>query len=160
MAAPDPRVGRLKRRPEFLAVAGTRRKHVAPGLILQVRRHDERQRPAPGEPPIRLGLAASRKVGNAVVRNRARRRLREAARQILTAHAAPGHDFVLVARAATAERPWTELVGDLIAALKRLGLWRDVSKGDASRNEATGGPNAVIPNGGTGNGSGGGEAGA
>lgn len=155
MAAPDPRVGRLKRRPEFLAVAGTRRKHVAPGLILQVRRHDERQRPAPGEPPIRLGLTASRKVGNAVVRNRARRRLREAARQILTAHAAPGHDFVLVARAATAERPWTELLGDLTAALKRLGLWRD-----ASRNETNGGPNAVTPNGGTGNGSGGGEAGA
>ncbi|WP_353858026.1 ribonuclease P protein component [Azospirillum formosense] len=155
MAAPDPRVGRLKRRPEFLAVAGTRRKHVAPGLILQVRRHDERQRPAPGEPPIRLGLTASRKVGNAVVRNRARRRLREAARQILTAHAAPGHDFVLVARAATAERPWTELVGDLIAALKRLGLWRD-----ASRNEVNGGPNAVASNGGTGNGSGGGEVGA
>ncbi|NUB14901.1 ribonuclease P protein component [Azospirillum brasilense] len=160
MAAPDPRVGRLKRRPEFLAVAGTRRKHVAPGLILQVRRHDERQRPAPGEPPIRLGLTASRKVGNAVVRNRARRRLREAARQVLTAHAAPGHDFVLVARAATAERPWTELVGDLIAALKRLGLWRDVSKGDASRNEVNGGPNAVTSNGGTGNGSGGGEVGA
>lgn len=160
MAAPDPRVGRLKRRPEFLAVAGTRRKHVAPGLILQVRRHDERQRPAPGEPPIRLGLTASRKVGNAVVRNRARRRLREAARQILTAHAAPGHDFVLVARAATAERPWTELVGDLIAALKRLGLWRDVSKSDASRNEVNGGPNAVTSNDGTGNGSGGGEVGA
>ncbi|AIB10696.1 ribonuclease P [Azospirillum argentinense] len=160
MAAPDPRVGRLKRRPEFLAVAGTRRKHVAPGLILQVRRHDERQRPAPGEPPIRLGLTASRKVGNAVVRNRARRRLREAARQILTAHAAPGHDFVLVARAATAERPWTELVGDLIAALKRLGLWRDVSKSEAPKNEVNGGPNAVTSNGGTGNGSGGGEVGA
>lgn len=160
MAAPDPRVGRLKRRPEFLAVAGTRRKHVAPGLILQVRRHDERQRPAPGEPPIRLGLTASRKVGNAVVRNRARRRLREAARQILTAHAAPGHDFVLVARAATAERPWTELLGDLIAALKRLGLWRDASKSEVPKNEANGGPNAVKPNGGTGNGSGGGEAGA
>ncbi|WP_246499600.1 ribonuclease P protein component [Azospirillum soli] len=125
-------VGRLKRRPEFLAVAGTRRKHVAPGLILQVRRHDERQRPAPGEPPIRLGLTASRKVGNAVVRNRARRRLREAARQILPAHAAPGHDFVLVARADTAERPWTELLGDLSAALKRLGLWRDAPRNDTT----------------------------
>ncbi|MBP2313492.1 ribonuclease P protein component [Azospirillum soli] len=132
MPAPDRLVGRLKRRPEFLAVAGTRRKHVAPGLILQVRRHDERQRPAPGEPPIRLGLTASRKVGNAVVRNRARRRLREAARQILPAHAAPGHDFVLVARADTAERPWTELLGDLSAALKRLGLWRDAPRNDTT----------------------------
>ena len=135
MPAPDRLVGRLKRRPEFLAVAGTRRKHVAPGLILQVRRHDERQRPAPGEPPIRLGLTASRKVGNAVVRNRARRRLREAARQILPAHAAPGHDFVLVARADTAERPWAELLGDLSAALKRLGLWRDASRNDTTTSD-------------------------
>ena len=130
MTAPDRLVGRLKRRPEFLAVAGTRRKHVAPGLILQVRRHDDRQRPAPGEPPLRIGLTASRKVGNAVVRNRARRRLREAARLILPAHAAPGHDFVLVARKDTADRPWTDLLGDLTAALKRLGLWRD---GEPSR---------------------------
>ncbi len=125
MAAPDQEVGRLMRRPEFLAVAGTRRKHVAPGLILQVRRHDDKQRPADGGPPIRLGLTASRKVGNAVVRNRARRRLREAARQILPIHAAPGHDFVLVARGDTAERPWTDLLGDLKAGLKRLGLWRE-----------------------------------
>lgn len=126
MAAPDRRVGRLKRRPEFLAVAGTRRKHVAPGLILQVRRHDDRQRPAPGEPLIRLGVTASKKVGNAVVRNRSRRRLREAAGQILPLHAVPGHDFVLVARGDTAERPWADLLGDLRAALKRLGLWREV----------------------------------
>ena len=84
MTAPGRGVGRLKKRPEFLAVAGTRRKHVTPGLILQVRRHDDRQRPAPGEPPIRVGLTASRKVGNAVVRNRARRRLREAARAVET----------------------------------------------------------------------------
>lgn len=125
MAAPDHKVGRLMRRPEFLAVAGTRRKHVAPGLILQVRRHDDKQRPADGGPPIRLGLTASRKVGNAVVRNRARRRLREAARQILPKHAAPGHDFVLVARGDTAERPWIDLLGDLTAGLKRLGLWRE-----------------------------------
>lgn len=136
MAAPDRRVGRLKRRPEFLAVAGTRRKHVAPGLILQVRRHDERQRPAPGEPPIRLGLTASKKVGNAVVRNRSRRRLREAAGQILPLHAAPGHDFVLVARGDTAERPWADLLGDLRAALKRLGLWREAEIAEPAATES------------------------
>jgi ribonuclease P protein component len=123
--APDQAVGRLKKRPEFLAVAGTRRKHVAPGLILQVRRHDERQRPAPGEPLIRIGLTASRKVGNAVIRNRARRRLREAARLVLPAHAAPGHDLVLIARGGTATRAWDDLLGDLRAALRRLGLWRE-----------------------------------
>lgn len=129
MTAPDQAVGRLKKRPEFLAVAGTRRKHVAPGLILQVRRHDERQRPAPGEPLIRIGLTASRKVGNAVMRNRARRRLREAARLVLPAHATPGHDLVLVARGGTAGRAWDDLLNDLRVALKRLGLWRE---GDAA----------------------------
>jgi ribonuclease P protein component len=125
MPAPDRAVGRLTRRPEFLAVAGTRRKYVAPGLILQVRRHDDRQRPAPGEPPVRVGLTASRKVGNAVCRNRARRRLREAARQVLPVHATPGHDFVLVARAGTAGRPWPDLLRDIGDGLRRLGLWRD-----------------------------------
>jgi len=118
-------VGRLKKRPEFLAVAGTRRKHVTPGVIVQVRRHDERQRPAPGEPLIRIGLTASRKVGNAVTRNRARRRLREAARLLLPAHAAPGHDLVFIARAGTALRTWDDLLNDLKSALRRLGLWRD-----------------------------------
>lgn len=118
-----------------MAVAGTRRKHVAPGLILQVRRHDDRQRPANGEPPIRIGLTASRKVGNAVVRNRARRRLREAAQQILPVHAVPGHDFVLVARGDTAERPWQDLLSDLKAGLKRLGLWRDAKISDAKTSD-------------------------
>jgi len=124
MTAPDLKVGRLKNRPEFLAVAGARRKHVAPGLILQVRRHDDRQRPAPGEPLLRVGLTASRKVGNAVARNRARRRLREAARLLLPANAVPGYDLVLVARGETVVRPWADLLSDLTAGLKRLGVWR------------------------------------
>lgn len=121
------RIGRLLRRPEFLAVAGTRRKYVAPGLILQVRRHDERQRPAKGGAAVRFGLTASKKVGNAVKRNRARRRLREAAMQLFSRHAAPGFDLVLVARGDTVTRPWPDLLSDLTAALKKLGLWQDSS---------------------------------
>ncbi len=138
MAAPERTIGRLKRRPEFLAVAGTRRKHVAPGLILQARRHDDRQRPAAGEPAIRLGLTASRKVGNAVARNRARRRLREAARLILPRHARPGHDLVLVARGDTPSRPWDALVGDLTAGLKRLGLWVEDGRDQSSHADGAG----------------------
>ena len=130
MTAPDLKVGRLKNRPEFLAVAGARRKHVAPGLILQVRRHDDRQRPAPGEPLLRVGLTASRKVGNAVKRNRARRRLREAARLLLPGNALPGFDLVLVARGGTPDRPWADLLSDLTAGLKRLGVWRTEKDAD------------------------------
>lgn len=116
-----PGLGRLKRRPEFLAVAGTRRKWVAPGLILQVRRHDERQRPAPGEPAVRVGFTASRKVGGAVQRNRAKRRLRAVVQEVLPALAAPGHDFVVIARAQTLVRDFTMLKDDLETGLKRLG---------------------------------------
>ena len=117
-------VGRLLRRPEFLAVAGARRKWVAPGLILQARPHDGRQRPPDGGPGLRLGLTASKKVGNAVARNRARRRLRAAAREVLAVHGAPGHDLVLIARAGTLTRVYADLLADLGAGLRRLGVWR------------------------------------
>ncbi len=117
------RVGRLKCRPEFLAVAGTRRKWVAPGLILQIRRHDQKQQPPADGPAVRFGLTASKKVGNAVTRNRARRRLRDAACQVLAAHAVSGHDFVVIARAETVKRDFADLKADLIAGLRRLGAW-------------------------------------
>lgn len=118
------KVGRLKRRPEFLAVAGARRKWATPGLILQARAHDERQHPNPGEPPVRIGLTASKKVGGAVERNRARRRLRAALAEVLAPNAAPGHDFVLVARSETVRRPYADLKADLKQALKKLKAWR------------------------------------
>lgn len=135
-------IARLKRRGEFLKVAGAGRKWVAPGLILQVlRREAEPQgeakdapfRPAGTDAPMRLGFTASRKVGIAVQRNRARRRLRAAAAEILPGHAASGHDYVLIARAATVQRPYPALVDDLRTALRRLGVYRDRN---ASRNEA------------------------
>jgi ribonuclease P protein component len=117
-------VGRLKRRPEFLAVAGARRKWVAPGLILQARRHDDRQHPDAGEPSLRVGFTASKKVGNAVARNRAKRRLRELARDILAVHGMPDNDYVLIARGETLVRPWPDLQQDLTTCLKRLKAWR------------------------------------
>lgn len=73
---------------------------------------------------MRVGFTASRKVGNAVARNRARRRLRAAAAQILPVHAAAGHDYVVVARHETLQRPFGDLLGDLAAGLKRLGVYR------------------------------------
>jgi ribonuclease P protein component len=72
---------------------------------------------------VRVGFTASRKVGNAVLRNRARRRLRAVAAQVL-AQAEPGNDFVLIARPATVDRDYQALVGDLVAGLKRLKLYR------------------------------------
>lgn len=114
------KVGRLTRRPEFLAVAGARRKWAMPGVLLQARAHDDRQHPDPGQPVIRVGLTASKKVGGAVARNRARRRLRAAVAAVLAEQAAPGQDYVLVARAETVGRPWADLKRDITQALKKL----------------------------------------
>ncbi len=124
---------RLKQRREFLAVARSGRKWVAPGLILQIRprRNEVSKSGAPKSgtqesgTKCRIGFTVSRKVGGAVVRNRARRRLRAAAEMVMTTHAAPGHDYVVIGRAATLRRPFAALNGDLETALKGLHAWRD-----------------------------------
>lgn len=115
---------RLKTRADFLRVAATRRRAVRPGLLLQAARR------SPGDAKdgdgsdageaIRVGFTASRKVGNAVVRNRAKRRLRAAAAEVLARDGRPGTDYVLIARAGTGKRPYAELVGDLEAALRQV----------------------------------------
>lgn len=112
-------IARLKRRAEFLRVAESRRKSVTPGLILQALRHAAADATA-----ARVGFTASRKVGISVERNRARRRLRAAVDRVMPLHAAPGHDYVLIARAATIRRPFAALLGDLETALRQLGTWR------------------------------------
>ena len=81
---------------------------------------------------VRVGFTASRKVGNAVTRNRAKRRLRSAAASILLGKGRPGTDYVLIARASTVDRPYDALVTDLEVALRRV-----------NRTPATGRPVAV-----------------
>ena len=126
--AVSPGVARLKRRSEFLRVARSRRKWAAPGLVLQAR---EAEGGISGkEPAIRVGFTVSSKVGNAVARNRARRRLRAAAERIMPVHAKTGHDFVLVGRVATLERPFTALVVDLETALRRVRAYRETDGGE------------------------------
>ena len=70
---------------------------------------------------IRVGFTASRKVGSAVQRNRARRRLRAAVAEVLPDMGQTSHDYVVIARAATPGRPYAALLGDLRTALARLG---------------------------------------
>jgi ribonuclease P protein component len=111
------RLERLTRRAEFLKVAEGRRKFVAPGLMLQAAAQGAND-------GLRVGFTASRKVGNAVARNRARRRLRAASAALLPDHAAPGHDYVLIARNGTLTRAYPALLDDLAEGLKRLGLYR------------------------------------
>jgi len=107
----------LRIRADFLRVAADRHKAVTPGLILQA----APQAPgSEGRAVVRVGFTASRKVGNAVIRNRAKRRLRAAAAEILADQGSPGTDYVVIARAATAGRPYRALVADLAAALRRV----------------------------------------
>ena len=112
---------RLKQRADFLRIARDGRKSAAPGLIVQMAPAivgDDTT--SKGKAELRVGFTASRKVGNAVARNRARRRLRALAAEILPTQARPGFDYVLIARAATVGRPFARLREDLLRALAKL----------------------------------------
>jgi ribonuclease P protein component len=101
-------------RDDFLKAARAR-KVVTPGIVLQMRVRDEDP-----DQPARVGYTASRKVGGAVVRNRARRRMRAVVNDVLANRAQPGRDYVLIARATTAARPYDALLQDLATALDRI----------------------------------------
>jgi ribonuclease P protein component len=88
-----------------------------------------RQR-ADGIETVRIGFTATRRIGGAVVRNRAKRRLREAARILAPLHARAGCDYVFIARGGTVSRPWAPLLDDMKNALVRLAA--DLSASDRS----------------------------
>lgn len=103
---------RIKKRTQFLFVrAGARAS--SPSVTIEARRRE-------AEGPVGVGFTASKKVGGAVVRNRARRRLKEAARQLLPELGLAGVDYVLVARQSTSDAPWAGLLDDVRNALIRL----------------------------------------
>ena len=111
----------LKRRQDFLAAAAAlvcARK----GCVVQARVRDD-----PGEP--RIGFTVTRKLGNAVVRNRIKRRLREAVRVASGLDLRRGHDYVFIGRAATLAQDFRDLTGDIVFATQRL----NDGKGDPPR---------------------------
>ncbi|MEP2784773.1 MAG: ribonuclease P protein component [Pseudoruegeria sp.] len=105
----------LTKRADFLTAARARRQ-ATNGFTLQARNRNE---DTPGD--IRVGFTCSKKVGNAVARNRAKRRLREVARTLLPENGRLGWDYVLIGRPEkTANRPYDDLLGDMRYALKRV----------------------------------------
>lgn len=106
---------RLKRRAEFLRVASKGRKAAVHGLVLQALPRDD-------DAPARLGFTVTKKVGNAVVRNRTRRRLKEAARLLLREAPLAGVDLVLIGRDSTRGRDFALLQDDIRRALAKTGV--------------------------------------
>jgi ribonuclease P protein component len=109
-------ISRLKTRAEFLAAA--QGPSCARGCVVVQRL------PKPERTGLAVGFTATKKIGGAVIRNRAKRRMREAARHLLPLHGEPGHDYVFVARAGLPDRPWERLLDDVRTALISLAAGR------------------------------------
>lgn len=120
-------VGKLARRAEFVNVAKGRHAPV-PGFVLQARLRVASVEADPST--ARFGFTATRKLGGAVVRNRAKRRLRAVVRHLAARHARPGYDYVLIAREGTLQRPFAALLDDFRVALQKAHRQELRSNGD------------------------------
>jgi ribonuclease P protein component len=111
-------IERLRKRPEFLACAKAPSCARGAVVIQALARSD-------GRSLVRAGFTATKRIGGAVERNRAKRRMREAARLLLPQFARPGFDYVIIARGGVIARPWDRLLDDVKSALLRLAAERD-----------------------------------
>lgn len=103
---------RIKRRQDFVAAAKAL-SQAQPGLVMQLRERGDGAAP-------RIGFTCTKKLGNAVTRNRIKRRLKEAVRLALPTHVQNSMDYVVIGRSAAKNRPFELLQSDIISALQRL----------------------------------------
>jgi ribonuclease P protein component len=103
---------RLKQRADFLAAA-TGSKVPAAAFVLQGRSREDRG-------PVRVGFTVTKKVGNAVERNRIRKRLREIVRNTGPSVMKAGHDYVLIGRRIALNMPFDKMTDEFARALRRL----------------------------------------
>jgi ribonuclease P protein component len=124
---PAGRVATLKRRAEFLRVRGGAR-CATPAFVLEAKRRGDEAVGA------RFGFTVSKQVGGAVERNRIKRRLRAAVRDVMADRARPDYDYVLVARRPALDTRFASLVADLVHALDRVHRSRAQGGQAASKN--------------------------
>jgi ribonuclease P protein component len=110
-------VARLPQRADFLRLQAAGRKQVTPGFILQI---GDRPSTSGARPDPRVGFTVTKRVGNAVIRNRVRRRLRALAREVLRPRARTDLDYVLIGRQEALHRDYAKMADDLRRALRRL----------------------------------------
>ena len=115
-------ITRLKRRRDFVSITRRGQKWATPGLVLQSHRREDAE--TTSRDGIRVGFTVTKKVGNAVIRNRARRRLKAVAGDVIATHGQDLTDYVLIGRAGTLKRPYALLVSDLKTAMQRLNAYR------------------------------------
>ncbi|MBN8811773.1 MULTISPECIES: ribonuclease P protein component [unclassified Sphingomonas] len=106
-------LGRLTQRKDYLAANAGKRAPM-PGFVLIVHARND------ADPVMRVGITVSKKVGNAVIRNRMKRRFRALAREVLPEAGLPGADHVLIGRNGGIERPFEDLRAELVKALGKI----------------------------------------
>ena len=116
-------IRRIKKRKDFLRVAQKGQKSAVPGLVLQILHWRNNKPKSPTS--FRIGFTVTKKIGNAIMRNRTRRRLKAAALNVMAVHARENTDYVLIGRASTLKRPFKLLVADLERAMQKLNVYRN-----------------------------------
>ena len=113
---PNARLESLRKRKDFIAIRAGRRQH-SPSFVLQMRERGEDNFAAEG---VRIGYTATKKTGNAVERNRIKRRMRAVVHQVMPIYARQAHDYVLIGKRAALNTEFETMVAELGSSLSRV----------------------------------------
>ena len=128
-----PKLERIKKRPDYLAVASSRRKWVTPNFIIQ---YKPAKGDLSGDRQPRVGFTVTKKVGNAVVRNKCKRRLKEVARDAFADLGKIGCDYVIIGRSGSFNAPFEKLIKDMRWGLEKLGVDADLNNSSKNHKKA------------------------
>jgi len=123
--APNLRLHTISKRRDFLSTAAKGRKFVTQTFIVQTQQRDETH---PAGKEARFGFTVTKKMGNAVIRNRIKRRLRAAAAQAALTHTQDRHDYVIISRQKALNCPFPDLLRDMQFAFLKIHTMKDEPK--------------------------------